>query len=40
VVHLQGADTHASSAFADKVIKSLFVAILLLAVVLGLKYMK
>ena len=40
VVHLKGADTAASSAFADKIIKVLFFGIIMLAVVLGLKYMK
>jgi syntaxin 16 len=40
VVHLQGAEEAASSAFADKLIKGLFVAILILAMVLGFKYMK
>ena len=40
VVHLQGADSHASSPFADKIIKSLALAIMLFAIVLGLKYMK
>ena len=40
VVHLRGADEHASSAFADKVIKYLAFTIILMAVVLGFKYMK
>ena len=39
VVHLQGADEAVSSPFADKVIKSLAVAIILFAIVLGLKWM-
>ena len=39
VVHLQGADSAASSPFAQKIIKSLAVAIILFAVVLGLKWM-
>jgi hypothetical protein len=40
VVHLVGADTHASSAFADKIIRALAITIILMAVILGIKYMK
>lgn len=40
VFHLKGADQHASSAFADKVIKMLAITIIMMAVVLGIKYMK
>lgn len=40
VGHLQSAEEAASSAFADKIIKGLFVAIIVLAIILGLKYMK
>lgn len=40
VVHLQGAESSASSPFADKVIRTLAITIILMAVILGLKYMK
>lgn len=40
MVHLKGADEHASSAFADKVIKFLAITIIMMAVILGVKYMK
>jgi hypothetical protein len=40
VGHLQGAEEAASSAFADKIIKGLFIVIIVLAIVLGIKYMK
>lgn len=39
VVHLEAADEHASSPFADKVMKILVVMIMILAVLLGLKWM-
>lgn len=39
VKHLEAADQHASSAFADKVIKVLVVLIISMAFVLGVKYM-
>ena len=39
VVHLQGADEAVSSPFAQKIIKSLAIAIILFAVVLGIKWM-
>lgn len=38
VVHLEAADEHASSPFADRVMKLLVVIIMLLAVLLGLKW--
>jgi len=38
VVHLQGAERHASSATADKCIKILLVMVLLGALVLAFKY--
>lgn len=40
IVHLQGADTAASSPFADKIIKILAIAVIAMALILGLKYMK
>jgi hypothetical protein len=40
VGHLQKADEAASSVFAEKIIKGLFVAIVILAIILGIKYMK
>lgn len=40
VVHLQSANAEVSSPFADRVIKSLAAAIILLAIVLAMKYMK
>jgi hypothetical protein len=39
-VHLAGADEAASSPFADKIIKSLFVTIVIFALILAVKYMK
>jgi syntaxin 16 len=39
VAHLEVANEHASSAFADKVIKVLVIMIISMAFVLGLKYM-
>ena len=40
VVHLKGADEAASSAFAQKVIKTLAIAIMLMAIMFGFKHMK
>jgi syntaxin 16 len=39
VVHLEAADEHASNPFASKVIKILVVMIMVLAILLGLKWM-
>ena len=39
VVHLEGANEHASSGFADKVIKVLVVMIIVMAMLLGFKFM-
>lgn len=39
VVHLEAADEHASSTIADKVMKVLVIMILILAIILGLKWM-
>lgn len=39
VVHLEAVDEHASSTIADKVMKVLVIMILILAIILGLKWM-
>lgn len=39
VVHLKGADEAASSEFADKIIRMLVISIIIMAVLLGVKYM-
>lgn len=39
VVHLVNADEHASSHFADKIMKMLVIMIIILGVILGLKWM-
>ena len=38
VVHLVAADEHASSSFADRMMKVLAIMILIMAVILGLKW--